>query len=75
MAAALDTNPTTLEERSIRVFALGFAMKEFNKEVDIWWNLKVRFTKDGEITDIQDRVRPDILRSQTKMMKDLAEEK
>ena len=36
MATALDANPATLEERSICVLALGFAMKEFDENWKIW---------------------------------------
>ena len=63
MATALDANPATLEERSIRVLALGFAMKEFDKKWKIWRNLEVRLTENGEVADVKDRVRPDVLRS------------
>ena len=38
-------------------------------------DLEVRFTENGEVADIKDRVRPDVLRSQTVMVKNLAKEK
>ena len=75
LAMALDTNPATLEERSICVLTLGFAMKEFNEKWKKWRNLEVRLTENSKIADIKDRVRPDVLRSQTIMVKHLAEEK
>ena len=75
LATALDTNPATLEERTVYAFPLGFAMKEFDEEIEVWRNLEVRFTKNSKIADIEDRVRPDVLRSQTIMVEKFAEEK
>ena len=75
MAAALDTNPATLEERTVYAFPLGFAMKEFYEEIEVWRNLEVRLTENSKIADIKDRVRPDVLRSQTIMVEKFAEEK
>ena len=75
MAAALDGNPTTLKERSISVLTLRFAVEKFKKEIEIWRDLQIQLTKDSEVTDVEDRVRPNILGSQSKMMKNLAEEK
>ena len=54
LATALDRNPTTLEERSIRVFTLGFAVEKFNEKVEIWRDLLIRLTQDNEITNVQD---------------------
>ena len=41
LATALDTNPATLEERTVYAFPLGFAMKEFDEKVEVWRNLEV----------------------------------
>ena len=75
LAAALDANPATLEERTVYALPLGFAMKEFDKKIEVWRNLEVRLTENGKVADIQDRVRPDVLRSQTVVMKNLTKEK
>ena len=75
LAAALDANPATLEERTVYALPLGFAMKEFDKKIEVWRNLEVRLTENGKVTDIQDRVRPDVLRSQAIVMKNLTKEK
>ena len=75
MATALDTNPAALEERTVYAFPLGFAMKKFDEEIEVWRILEVRLTENGEIANVKDRVRPDVLRSQTIMMEKFAEEK
>ena len=75
MATALDTNPAALEERTVYAFPLGFAMKEFDEEIEVWRNLEVRLTENGEIADVKDRVRPNVLRSQAIVMEKFSEEK
>ena len=63
LPTALDGNPATLKERSLSVFTLGFAVKQFKEKNEVGRNLQVRLTKDNEVTNVQDRVRPDILKS------------
>ena len=75
MAMALDTDPAALEKRTIYAFPLGFAVKKFDEEIEVWRNLEVRLTENGEIADVKDRVRPDILRSQAIVMEKFSEEK
>ena len=52
LTTALNGNPATLEERSVHVFTLGFAMKKFKKKIQIRRNLKVRLTQDNKVADI-----------------------
>ena len=62
-----------MEERPFHVFTLGFAMKKFKKKIQIQRNLEVRLTQDNKVANIQDRVRTNVVESQTVMMKDLME--
>ena len=75
MATALDANPATLKEGTIYALTLRLTMKKFDEKWKIWRDLEVRLTENGEVADIKDRVRPDVLRSQTIMVKNLAKEK
>ena len=74
MAAALDRNPTTLKERSIGVFALGFEVEKLEKQIEVWRDLRIRLTQDSKITNVKNRVRHDILGSQAVVVKNLMEE-
>ena len=75
MATALDANPAALKERTVYAFPRGFAMKKFDEEIKVWGNLEVRLTENGEIADVKDRVRPDVLRSQAIVVEKFPEEK
>ena len=62
MAAALDTNATALKKGSILAFPLGFAVEQFKEERKKRGNLEIRFTENRKVANIENRVRPNILR-------------
>ena len=75
LAATLDRNPTTLKERSIGVFVLGFAVEKFEKKIEVWRDLQIRLTQNSEIANVKNRVRPYVLRPKAVVVEDLTEEK
>ena len=58
MVTALDRNPATLKERSLSVFALGFEVEKFKKEIEIWRDLQIRLTKDSELLMLRTELGP-----------------
>ena len=61
VAAALDRNPATGDQRALRVFSLWFTVVEFKKEGEIGRYAEIVLAEDDEVADIQHRVWRDIL--------------